>query len=198
MTKISRNNAVTHLRRTCQFGLALSLSALAPFAWAESLPAAVHACAVETDPGRRLACFDKVAAQFFAETAPPADGRRGVAAESGANTSTGMAHSDSKSNPAPDPAKEDRSGVGAAPQATTQSSTQKELRHVAAHVASIENWQDAMVLHLDNGQTWEQAQETSADLNLRVGDAVTIDRQLGAYWLAGGRSGEVMKVKLKK
>jgi len=54
-----------------------------------------------------------------------------------------------------------------------------------------------VVLHLDNGQVWEQVQIVSGDLSLQVGDTVKIDRQLGSYWLSGPHlSG--MKVVQKK
>jgi len=42
-----------------------------------------------------------------------------------------------------------------------------------------------MVLHLDNGQVWQQTQAVSGDLGLKPGDAVKIDKQLGSYWLSG-------------
>ena len=48
-----------------------------------------------------------------------------------------------------------------------------------------------MVVHLDNGQVWEQVQEPTADMNLRAGDTVTIDKRslLGSYWLGGRTDG---------
>jgi hypothetical protein len=52
-------------------------------------------------------------------------------------------------------------------------------------------------LHLDNGQIWQQVQATDADPNLHRGDAVTIDRSLGDYWLSG-RSGSALKVKRRQ
>ena len=66
-----------------------------------------------------------------------------------------------------------------------------------ARVASIEYPHGGMVLHLDNGQVWEQVQEPDAELNLRAGDSVTIDKILGAYWL-GGRSSGTVKVRQKQ
>ncbi|MDB6044598.1 MAG: hypothetical protein JWM63_3149 [Gammaproteobacteria bacterium] len=78
-----------------------------------------------------------------------------------------------------------------------QDGAEQEPRHLSARVLSVEGSQDEMVLHLDNGQTWEQVQEASADLHLRAGDTVKIDRQLGDYWLSG-RYGVAMKVRRKK
>jgi hypothetical protein len=42
-----------------------------------------------------------------------------------------------------------------------------------------------MVLHLDNGQVWQQLQQVPGDLTLQVGDTVKIDKRLGSYWLTG-------------
>jgi hypothetical protein len=42
-----------------------------------------------------------------------------------------------------------------------------------------------MVLHLDNGQVWQEIQSTTGDLSLQVGDTVKIDKHLGSYWLTG-------------
>lgn len=53
-----------------------------------------------------------------------------------------------------------------------------------------------MVLHLDNGQVWQQIGRASGDLTLRVGDSVTIERHLGSYWLSA-RYVSDMKVRLQ-
>lgn len=68
---------------------------------------------------------------------------------------------------------------------------------MAARIVSIENFSDAMVVHLDNDQVWEQVQEASADLNLHAGDVISIDRELGSYWLSGTGSA-AMNVKRRK
>lgn len=41
-----------------------------------------------------------------------------------------------------------------------------------------------MVLHLDNGQVWQQMAPVSGDLTLHAGDSVTIEKHLGSYWLS--------------
>ncbi len=72
------------------------------------------------------------------------------------------------------------------------------MKHLTARVVNIEYPHGEMVLHLDNGQVWEQVQEATADMNLRAGDTVTIDKgMLGAYWL-GSRSGGTVKVRQKQ
>lgn len=55
---------------------------------------------------------------------------------------------------------------------------------VTAQIASMERSPNAMVLHLDNGQVWQQIGRASGDLTLEVGDSVTIEKHLGSYWLS--------------
>ena len=66
---------------------------------------------------------------------------------------------------------------------------------VTAHVTSLDRSPNAMVLHLDNGQVWQQIGRASGDLTLREGDSVTIERHLGSYWLSS-RYVSDMKVRL--
>jgi len=138
---------------------------------ADSLPATVAACAAEHDPSKRLACYDREVARFA--PAPPA------AAAPAAGVTAAAAVGAGESTPA--------SGAQGA----------TEPRHIAARIVSIENYADELVLHLDNGQIWQQVQAADADANLHPGDAVTIDRSLGSYWLSG-RSGAALKVKRRQ
>ena len=76
----------------------------------------------------------------------------------------------------------------------------KESAVVQARVVSVrvDHWPDGLVVHLDNGQTWEQVQAAVLQPNLRVGGTVTIEKRvLGTYWLTTA-SGETMKVRLRK
>ncbi|HJS90479.1 MAG TPA: hypothetical protein VJ738_10985 [Steroidobacteraceae bacterium] len=68
--------------------------------------------------------------------------------------------------------------------------------HLTAHIIRLERWPDAMVLHLDNGQVWQQIGRASGDLSLRAGDEVSIDKHLGSYWLSS-RHVSNMQVRLK-
>ncbi len=68
---------------------------------------------------------------------------------------------------------------------------------IAARVVRIENYEDEIIVHLDNGQVWQQVEEAQADANLRPGDAVTIVRSSGSYWLSG-RNGAALKVRRKQ
>ena len=67
---------------------------------------------------------------------------------------------------------------------------------LTAQVSSLERWPDAMVLHLDNGQVWQQTGRASGDLSLHEGDSVTIQKHLGSYWLSS-RYVSNMKVRQK-
>jgi hypothetical protein len=52
-------------------------------------------------------------------------------------------------------------------------------------VVTIDHQPNELVLHLDNGQVWQEVQSVSGDLSLREGDTVKIERHLGSYWLRG-------------
>jgi hypothetical protein len=67
----------------------------------------------------------------------------------------------------------------------TQANSDKESGHFSAHVVDIERTANEMILHLDNGQTWQEVQGTSGDLSLKAGDTIKIDKHLGSYWLSG-------------
>jgi len=158
---------------------------LAPAARAESVPASVRACTLETDSLKRLICFDREVARYSDQ---PSTGEPG-----------GPPTRDLRSQPTtpkvpPGPPREDRSDPADQPAAPAAAA---EPRHIAARIVSIENFPDALVVHLDNNQVWEQIQEASADVNLHTGDTVSIDRELGSFWLSG-RNGVAIKVKRKK
>lgn len=177
MPEILPSGVVARARTVWLLGGAMALLALTALASAESLSARVRACAAETDSLRRLVCYDKNVAPF-AEAAPAADAKR--------DATVGQVQQDLKSNAVADSAVPNRS-------------PQNEMRHITAHVVSIDTQHGQMAVHLDNGQVWEQVQEPTADMNLRAGDTVTIDKRslLGTYWL-GGRTAGVMKVRLKE
>jgi hypothetical protein len=67
---------------------------------------------------------------------------------------------------------------------------------LTAHITRLERSPDAMVLHLDNGQVWQQIGRASGDLSLREGDEVRIEEHLGGYWLSS-RYVSDMQVRLK-
>ncbi len=69
-------------------------------------------------------------------------------------------------------------------------------RRVQARITSIDTYPDGIVLHLDNGQVWREDEDIPVDLGLRVGDSVTIEHQVSAFWVSG-RNGTSAKVRLK-
>ncbi|MFL6600940.1 MAG: hypothetical protein ACJ8R9_06370 [Steroidobacteraceae bacterium] len=166
---------------------------LAPAARAESIPASVRACALETDSLKRLICFDREVARYSDQpstggaTQPPA----------GLPPTRDLRSQPTTPKVPPGPPREDRSDSAEQPVAPAAPAAPKPPRHIGARIVSIENFPDALVLHLDNDQVWQQIQEASADVNLHAGDTVSIDRELGSYWLSGG-NGVAIKVKQKK
>lgn len=192
----------------------LSLHAFPARAWAQTVPESLRACTAVSDPGRRLACYDKEMARLSPSSAPraavPAPAQdhspTPVAAEPGrslaaASTAPHKQESSGQARPSPTPN----------PGASNTSSPEAAAAHRApswkifgsaaqssftARVASLDRWPDAMVLHLDNGQVWQQLGRASGDLSLRVGDRVTIEKHLGSYWLSS-RYVSNMQVRLK-
>ncbi|HEY0341859.1 MAG TPA: hypothetical protein VGC34_13715 [Steroidobacteraceae bacterium] len=166
-----------------------ALAALPTLAAPETLPASVRACAAETDSLRRLMCYDKEVARFpaptaAAKTAPAPQTAPAVAAPP-------VPTRQSAPSTAP-PAV--TSSTSAAPPA--ESTTGADSKHITARVVSIERVPNEMVLHLDNGQVWQEVQSVSGDLSLKEGDTVQIDKHLGSYWLSGPHVSS-MKVRQK-
>ena len=152
--------------------------ALAPAARAESVPASIRACTLETDSLKRLICFDRELARYSDQ---PSTGGAKQVPPAAAASPIGAAAAGGAATPA----------APAAPAAPA-----KPPRHTSARIVSIESFPDALVLHLDNDQVWEQIQVASADVNLHAGDTVSIDREMGSFWLSGN-NGVAMKVKQK-
>jgi len=168
-------------------GSAVSLVGHAPPAIAaDPFAASVLACAAESERDRRLECYDRAVASYTARLGNVSHdataGAAPVAAAGGASVAS--------------------AGVAAATPSTpiskTPASTTSPLRHVSARVTAVDYFPNHVVVHLDNDQVWQQDSdsEASGDLNLQVGDTVTIDRQMGSYWLSG-RKGGAIQVKLK-
>jgi hypothetical protein len=150
----------------------------------------------ETDSLKRLVCYDRETARLSGSAgsddvkctmAGPASAAGQTHAASDGATS-GAANTDSKPKAAQTETNTNTANTAGADAAP---------RHIKARVNSVNNSPDDLVVHLDNGQVWEQVQSAPADLNLHPGDAITIDRQLGDYWLSG-RNGAAVKVKQKQ
>ena len=158
----------------------------------ELLPPSVRACSTITDRDERLACYDREVASFpapaakaavkAAPVAQQAAGSHAAAAQEAANQAAavqaGVATAQTGlpgTNSAVANTKPDATPAAAAPDDT----------HILAHIVSIDRFPNEMILHLDNGQVWQQIQAVSGDLSLREGDGIKIDRHWGSYWLSG-------------
>jgi hypothetical protein len=167
-----RNLVLKRLPRGWVLGCVVSFVAV-PVVGAESLPASVRACSAITDSLQRLVCYDREVAKF------PAPAAKAEKSAPGAQGPTAVT-----SAPAGAPA-----GTNSPAPAPKSNSTSVDVAsgddHVAAHIVSIDRQPNEMILHLDNGQVWQEVQSVSGDLSLREGDAVKIDRHLGSFWLTG-------------
>jgi hypothetical protein len=174
---------------------------------ADQLPASVRACAAVTDVLQRLACYDREVARYPAPTAkssasaqPAAPtsqsapvAQNSPAPQAAAKVSAPPAASDT--NAAESAVPPTASGATAAAPAAGKAAA-SESQQVLAHVVSIERVPNEMILHLDNGQVWQEVQSVPGDLSLREGDAIKIDRHFGSYWLSGPHVSS-MKVRQK-
>jgi len=118
----------------------------------------------------------------------PAVAAIGTTAVGGSASAVGSAPAVAGSAPAGRDSAVDSAGAGKSARADVP-------RHVAARIASVEHFPDYVVVHLDNQQTWKQVSDSPGSPTLRNGDPVTIDRQMGSYWLAGPK-GEAVQVRL--
>jgi hypothetical protein len=162
-------------------GCAASL-AVAPALAAESLPATVRACAAITDSLQRLVCYDREVAKFPAPVAKAEKSAPGGQEAAGGQSAVGSGPSAAAT---PGTQAAPTSAAPAAKSNPTSVAMASGDDHVAAHIVSIDHQPNEMILHLDNGQVWQEVQSVSGDLSLREGDAVKIDRHFGSFWLSG-------------
>lgn len=185
----------------------LWLSVIGAVVWAVSPPApaadsftvGVLSCAAEGDRDRRLDCYDRAVASFTARLsdgkrepaiapAPPVD--TGAAAAGAAGAAAAVTAAPSAPAAASVPA------APSVPAANGGKPAPSAARHFAARIVSIDHFPDYVVVHLDNQQIWKQVSESPGGPALRTGDPVTIDKEMGSYWLAGPK-GEAVQVKLQ-
>jgi len=178
---------------------AVLLTTLPALAVADTLPGGMRPCVSETNPDKRLACYDREAARLLqapdrTTTATPRATPPAAAATTPPPPTTRAA-----------PAAVAAAGAAAAPKPSSAAvshdvevtATPKEPKKFSARVASIDRSPGEMTLHLDNGQVWEQADASSGALSLDTGDSVTIEKQLGSYWLSSAHI-PAMRVRQKK
>jgi hypothetical protein len=203
---------------------AIGLAAASLATAADSFTVGVLSCAAESDRDRRLECYDRAVAGYTAAlaggkrdsvagVAPPAVASPGLAATpatraaaTGSSTPPRATGASAVVGSTPAVAETGAPAiVGSAP--AVPSSARADVptvapvgpaapRHLAARISSIEHFPDYVVVHLDNQQTWKQVSDSPGSLVLRNGDSVTIDRQMGSYWLAGPK-GEAVQVRLE-
>ena len=197
MPELLRKQVLGQSSRMWPLAWAVSLAALPALVRADPLPASVRACAAVTDVLQRLACYDREVARY---PAPAAKSSAPAQPSAPASPSAPV----TQNSPAPQPAAKvsapptaaDANAADSAVPPTASDATATESQHVVAHVVSIERVPNEMILHLDNGQVWQEVQAVSGDLSLREGDAVKIDKHFGSYWLSGPHVSS-MKVRQK-
>ncbi|MDB6092143.1 MAG: hypothetical protein JWN85_4927 [Gammaproteobacteria bacterium] len=198
-----------------KWGWLLSLGcaccAMIPLASAEPLPASLAGCAAETDAGLRLACYDREVPRLArpeSKTDAKAINGAPVMAPAGRPAPGG---------PAADRPASDTPAAGTPPETSGQAAEDSfgltgELRHkrqleanappdlsrLTARVAAFSyKPRGEIVIRLDNGQVWEQA-EADGDVTVKAGDAVTIKAgALGSFWL-NTHASPLVRVKRKR
>lgn len=175
----------SRLSRSCRWLCAhlacgAALAAFPAIPRAQTLPPAIRACAAESDAHRRHACYDREVARSLESERRTSSRREPASASSQAS---GASSSSSRASPAPEP-----STARSSPRQERSAGESRDMGHqhgrLSARVLSIDSFPGELVLHLDNGEVWEQLERTSGDLSLRAGDTVTIERHLGSYWLS--------------
>jgi len=205
MLEPSTNRTLAHALQAGLFGWTLSLATITQAGAAETLPASVRACSAETDRERRLDCFDREVARFpdskataqaprsqpaappstSASASPPAPATSVSPAPATSAAPAASAAQTAVTQPGANTASTSASTSAADAPATRKTDSATKPGRIAARVISIDRSPNEMVLHLDNGQVWEQLQSVAGDLSLKAGDNITIDKRLGSYWLTG-------------
>jgi hypothetical protein len=147
---------------------------LAVPAGADPLPASVRACIGDADAAQRLACYDREVARLIA----PAGTFAPAAGASAAAPATAFAPATAPESPA------------VAPPAGPP-------RHLSAKVRAVRQSGDNLVVTLENGDVWEQSAPATSQLNVRPGDVVQLDRELGG-WFLSNRYGDNIQVRLRQ
>ncbi|MGH8169354.1 MAG: hypothetical protein ACRET5_18930 [Steroidobacteraceae bacterium] len=198
-------SGLAHWPRRLMWALAsvLLLGSIPAVSFAQTVPSALRTCAAETDAGQRLDCYDREMARLLAPQKQP---KAGVKKPDLPASVTPTQASSSRPTQASSltPAQVSSSAPAQTPSSASaphRSSLWKSFSgggasDLTARIARLERWPDAMVLHLDNGQVWQQIGRASGDLSLQAGDTVKIEKHFGSYWLSSGHITD-MQVRLK-
>lgn len=183
MPERPRQSGSTVSSLTCVLACGAALCALPAIGRTQSLPESIRACAAQTDAGRRHACYDREVGRIL-ESEKKASAQRRAATPCCAKS----ARIEPRSAPAAQAAPVARTAQTAAAATRAPTAPRAPTRHepdrISARVASIDNSPDVLILHLDNGETWQQTDTTTGALSLRPGDRITIEKHLGSYWLS--------------
>jgi hypothetical protein len=147
---------------------ARSQPAAPPSTSASTTSASPPAPATSVSPAQARSAAPAPVAAPVTSAAPAASAAQTAVTQPGANTASTSASTSAADAPA---------------KRKTDSATKPG--RIAARVISIDRSPNEMVLHLDNGQVWEQLQSVAGDLSLKAGDNIAIDKRLGSYWLTG-------------
>jgi hypothetical protein len=164
--------------------LAAVASLAGPQAIGQGLPPSLRACMAERDDARRLACFDREAAQLGERSAATATAAASGAAPAAATPEplTAEQRFGFRGEVAREAIAEKKA---AAPQLERLESTVTAV----ARRGSID-W----IVTLENGQQWAQI-STGTPYTIRVGDAVTINPGALGSFLLTGPSGRATRVR---
>ena len=187
-------------RMTWSLVCALPLGGIPAGAIAQSVPPGLRACAAVSDSLRRLVCYDQEMARLTKSApqpavAPPAPAPPPAPPPPPPPPSAAPPPVQA-STPPPAASGGQHRGHRASQALDVEKLCWRRCSRVTAHVAGLDRSPDSMVLHLDNGQVWQQIGPASGNLTLQVGDSVTIEKHLGSYWLSS-RYVSDMKVRLQ-
>lgn len=170
-------------RIACALALA-ALAALAPVTWAQSLPPSIRACAAESDAALRHACYDREVTRILEAEKGTSIRQSGAVASSPAASPSAASSSPAAASSAAPASNLAAVGAASAAQPTSHSRRAQSSDRFSARIVRVDSSPDELVLHLDNGDIWEQADRTPGGLGLHAGDSVTIERSLGSFWLS--------------
>ena len=172
---------------------AAALAAGAALAAAQSPPAALQACTRISQDSERLACFDREVAALsgHAATKAPVGGAAAnpaaaaPATTAAADAHTGGAGAGTAAAPLTPEQKLGLSGEGVRTLEARQGIKTEKVKGLTAHITSVSrNASGRLVLTLDNGQVWRQA-ESRSTFEAGPGDVATISPgALGSFFLA--------------
>ena len=183
-----------HAPATSILQLLIAAACTCSAAHADPLPPAIRACAAEADALKRLECYDRAVAAAAAVNPPAPLATTAAPATPPAAVTAPAAAAPAMAAPAvAAPAATLSGAIAANPPAPAASpppaaAPPAPANHFSARVSKVDRYGGEVTVHLDNGQVWQQIYPTDPDLRLHPGDAVTMDLQLGSWWLSKGKA----------